>query len=98
MLLDLLFLFKIQQERAWRYSKSSKRENGATQNPARESMEVLKIQQERGWTTEWSCCRALLFSWLQVLEGVVVVEEGVVEGMEVVGGGGGGEEECLCEL
>ena len=40
-------LLKIQQERETSYSKSSKRERGVIQNPAREREELLKIQQER---------------------------------------------------
>ena len=39
--------FKIQQQREMTYSKSSNRERGVTQNPARERDELLKIQQQR---------------------------------------------------
>ena len=45
---DFVDVLKIQQERERRYSKSSKRERGGTQNPARErEKDLLKIQQEK---------------------------------------------------
>ena len=40
-------LFKIQQQEERTYSKSSKRERGLIQNPAREREDLFKIQQER---------------------------------------------------